>query len=94
MHACRNPVHMPNIGAREQGGSCFCGQHREGMHFAAFSVVCMLAGVSTLIDVIIQRPTPTPFGTQHIALLCTAWGPAVVFGERTIDLLLLIWDKS
>jgi hypothetical protein len=44
-------------------------------------MVSILASVSTVIDVAMQRPTPTPFGTQHVALLLAAWGPAMVFGE-------------
>jgi hypothetical protein len=44
-------------------------------------MVSILASISTVIDVAMQRPTPTPFGTQHVALLLAAWGPAMVFGE-------------
>ncbi|KAG6909918.1 hypothetical protein DXG01_014438 [Tephrocybe rancida] len=33
-----------------------------------------------IIDVAKQR-TPAPFGTQHIALLMSVWGPVIVFGE-------------
>ncbi|KAK2461038.1 hypothetical protein APHAL10511_006979 [Amanita phalloides] len=46
-----------------------------------FSVVQVLACLSTILDVARRRPRPTPFGLQHIALLLSAWGPAVVFGH-------------
>ena len=48
--------------------------------FSAFVAVQFLTCISTVIDVATHRPTPTPFGTQHIALLLAAWGPVVVFG--------------
>lgn len=37
--------------------------------------------MSTLIDVVRKRHAPTPFGTQHIALVLAAWGPVIVFCE-------------
>ncbi|KAF8801083.1 hypothetical protein BYT27DRAFT_7310995 [Phlegmacium glaucopus] len=47
----------------------------------AFVSVQFLACISTVIDVATHRSTPTPLGTQHIALLLAAWGPVVVFGH-------------
>lgn len=44
-------------------------------------VVQILACISTIIDVATSRPTPTPMGTQHFALLLAGWGPVVVFGS-------------
>ncbi|PBK70970.1 hypothetical protein ARMSODRAFT_955703 [Armillaria solidipes] len=46
----------------------------------AFAIVLLLTCISTLVDVIAGHETPTPFGTQHVALLLSAWGPAIVFG--------------
>ncbi|TFY77593.1 hypothetical protein EWM64_g6421 [Hericium alpestre] len=46
----------------------------------AFFVVMALASLSTIIDLAKGRP-PTPFGTQHIALILAGWGPAIVFGH-------------
>jgi hypothetical protein len=48
--------------------------------FSTVVAVQFLACISTVIDVATRRPTPTPFGTQHIALLLAAWSPVVVFG--------------
>ncbi|KIK95541.1 hypothetical protein PAXRUDRAFT_826888 [Paxillus rubicundulus Ve08.2h10] len=47
----------------------------------AFFIIQCLAALSTIIDVAKHRVTPTPFGTQHIALVLVGWGPAVVFGH-------------
>jgi len=47
----------------------------------AFFIIQFLAALSTIIDVAKHRGTPTPFGTQHIALVLVGWGPAVVFGH-------------
>ncbi|EPQ53666.1 hypothetical protein GLOTRDRAFT_139824 [Gloeophyllum trabeum ATCC 11539] len=53
-------------------------------HFIVFqitvSVIQMLASITTLIDVGKGRAVPTPFGTQHFALLLVAWCPCFVFG--------------
>lgn len=49
----------------------------------AFFIIQCLAGLSTMIDVAQHQPTPTPFGSQHVALILVGWGPAVVFGECT-----------
>ncbi|PPR02268.1 hypothetical protein CVT24_011617 [Panaeolus cyanescens] len=49
--------------------------------FSAFIVVQFLACLSTIIDVAKRRPTPSPMGTQHVALLLAAWGPVIVFGH-------------
>jgi hypothetical protein len=45
-----------------------------------FALVQLLAAMSTIIDVATHRKTPTPFGTQHVALLLTVWGPVILFG--------------
>jgi hypothetical protein len=50
------------------------------LSFSTCTAVVFFACISTVIDVATHRPTPTPFGTQHIALLLAAWGPVVVFG--------------
>ncbi|KAJ3574329.1 hypothetical protein NP233_g1846 [Leucocoprinus birnbaumii] len=47
----------------------------------AFCAVQILVCISTIVDLATHRPTPTPLGTQHFALLLAAWGPAVVFGH-------------
>ncbi|GLB39121.1 hypothetical protein LshimejAT787_0602830 [Lyophyllum shimeji] len=44
----------------------------------AFTIIQPLSSLTTLIDVIKHR-TPAPFGTQHVALLLSAWGPVVIF---------------
>ncbi|OCH93346.1 hypothetical protein OBBRIDRAFT_790374 [Obba rivulosa] len=44
------------------------------------SVTQILASLSSLIDIIMHRDTPTPFGTQHVALLLAAWAPCIAFG--------------
>lgn len=44
----------------------------------AFTIIQPLSSITTLIDVIKHRP-PAPFGTQHVALLISAWGPVVIF---------------
>ncbi|KAA1473661.1 hypothetical protein DENSPDRAFT_882209 [Dentipellis sp. KUC8613] len=46
----------------------------------AFLLTIALAALSTLIDLIRNRP-PTAFGTQHVALVLAAWGPGIVFGH-------------
>jgi len=46
------------------------------------SVTQILASLSSLIDIITHRDTPTPFGTQHVALLLAAWAPCIAFGVR------------
>jgi len=50
-----------------------------------FQVACtaaqFFACISTVIDIATHRHTPTPFGTQHIALLLAAWGPVIDFGK-------------
>lgn len=48
---------------------------------SSFTLILVLASISTLIDVIAHHTQPTPFGTQHVALLLAAWGPVIVFGE-------------
>lgn len=63
-------------------------RHRHGLNNdndlpsqSAFSAVQVLVCVSTIVDVASHRQNPTPFGTQHIALLLAAWGPAIVFSK-------------
>ncbi|KAJ7583668.1 hypothetical protein C8J56DRAFT_831025 [Mycena floridula] len=46
-----------------------------------FSAITILATVSTFIDVVTNRVTPTPFGTQHVALILTGFGPLILYGE-------------
>jgi hypothetical protein len=47
----------------------------------AFFFILILATLSTLIDLIRDRPAPTAFGTQHIAILLVAWFPAIIFSS-------------
>ncbi|KAF9068847.1 hypothetical protein BDP27DRAFT_762517 [Rhodocollybia butyracea] len=47
----------------------------------SFTLILILASLSTLIDVITQRVQPSPFGTQHVALLLAAWAPVFIFGS-------------
>jgi hypothetical protein len=46
-----------------------------------FFFILILATLSTLIDLIRDRPAPTAFGTQHIAILLVAWCPAIIFSS-------------
>jgi len=46
-----------------------------------FFMIQWLAALSTIIDVVRGRPTPTPFGSQHVALVLAGWGPAVVLAH-------------
>ncbi|THH13622.1 hypothetical protein EW146_g6624 [Bondarzewia mesenterica] len=50
----------------------------------SFFIIMTLASLSTLIDLSKHRP-PSPFGTQHVALLLAAWGPMIVFGASFIN---------
>lgn len=47
----------------------------------AFFFILILATLSTLIDLIRDRPVPTAFGTQDIAILLVAWCPAIIFSS-------------
>ncbi|OSX63469.1 hypothetical protein POSPLADRAFT_1065711 [Postia placenta MAD-698-R-SB12] len=40
----------------------------------------ILASISSLVDMFASRGVPTPFGTQHVALLLAAWAPVLAFG--------------
>ncbi|KAJ3782205.1 hypothetical protein GGU10DRAFT_390026 [Lentinula aff. detonsa] len=61
----------------------------------SFTLILVLACISTLIDVISRRTRPTPFGTQHVALLLTAWGPVVVFGSiPSTQRNLMFWKRT
>ncbi|KAI0938681.1 hypothetical protein AcV5_000305 [Taiwanofungus camphoratus] len=44
------------------------------------SSTLILAAFSSLIDMFTRHDSPTPFGTQHIALLLAAWAPSIAFG--------------
>ncbi|KAN0085942.1 hypothetical protein V8E55_007076 [Tylopilus felleus] len=60
----------------------------------AFFVVQCLAALSTVIDVARHRPTPTPFGSQHVALILVGWGPAFFFGHLpAVRRQLMFWKK-
>ncbi|KZP19975.1 hypothetical protein FIBSPDRAFT_932566 [Athelia psychrophila] len=48
---------------------------------AIFFLIQILVTLSTLVDVGRHRPTLTPFGTEHIALLLAAWGPVAIFSH-------------
>lgn len=57
----------------------------------AFTTVHMLSCITSLIAVITRRP-PTPFGTQHIALILAGWGPVIVFSHLpAVQKILLPW---
>ncbi|ESK91738.1 hypothetical protein Moror_10567 [Moniliophthora roreri MCA 2997] len=66
------------------------------------TLVLLLSTLSTLIDIIRQRSTPTesenirpptPFGTQHVALLLLAWGPVFAFFPL-VRRRLMFWRKT
>ncbi|KAJ7057884.1 hypothetical protein C8F01DRAFT_1151443 [Mycena amicta] len=37
-----------------------------------------IQSLSAIIDVAAKRQTPTPFGTHHVSILASAWGPTVL----------------
>ncbi|KAG6810999.1 hypothetical protein H0H92_009502 [Tricholoma furcatifolium] len=41
-----------------------------------------LASLTTIIDMAKHRSSPSPFGTQHVAMLLSAWAPAFIFAQR------------
>ncbi|EKM56933.1 uncharacterized protein PHACADRAFT_254332 [Phanerochaete carnosa HHB-10118-sp] len=47
------------------------------LFLAASLVVC---AVTSLVDIFAHHDPPTPFGTQHAALVLVAWGPALFMG--------------
>lgn len=47
---------------------------------SAFVFIQFLALLTTFVDVASGRRTPSPFGSQHVALLLGAWCPVVIFG--------------
>ncbi|KAF8999069.1 hypothetical protein BDQ17DRAFT_762153 [Cyathus striatus] len=47
----------------------------------AYCAVQVLTCLSTIVDVIQHRSEPTSFGTQHVSLLLSVWGPVFVFGH-------------
>ncbi|KAG2039190.1 hypothetical protein BDR03DRAFT_251178 [Suillus americanus] len=60
----------------------------------AFFITQLLAALSTIIDVASHRTYPTPFGTQHVALVLVAWGPSVLFGHLpAVRRRLLFWRR-
>ncbi|PIL27596.1 hypothetical protein GSI_10747 [Ganoderma sinense ZZ0214-1] len=46
------------------------------------SATQIVATFSSLVDMSKQHALPAPFGTQHVALLLTAWMPLIAFGVR------------
>lgn len=48
-------------------------------HIRFFGLLIALLTLSTLIDII--RGTYSPFGTQHVALLLSAYSPIIVFSH-------------
>lgn len=40
----------------------------------------IIAPISSLNDMATHKANPSPFGTQHVALLMMAWAPCLVFG--------------
>ncbi|KAF8340117.1 hypothetical protein F5887DRAFT_1228293, partial [Amanita rubescens] len=59
----------------------------------AYTLVQVLACISTIIDVAKHRPQPTPFGMQHIALQLSAWGPFFIFGHLPAVRRNLFWRR-
>ncbi|KAJ3930287.1 MAG: hypothetical protein NXY57DRAFT_898381 [Lentinula lateritia] len=59
----------------------------------SFTLTLVLACISTLVDVTSRRTRPTPFGTQHVALLLAAWGPVVIFGFIPSTRRNLFWKR-
>lgn len=60
----------------------------------AFFIIQFLAALSTIIDVARHRQHPTPFGTQHVALVLVGWGPSIVFGHLpAVRRRLLFWRR-
>ncbi|PCH44906.1 hypothetical protein WOLCODRAFT_91060 [Wolfiporia cocos MD-104 SS10] len=40
----------------------------------------IVASISSLVDMLAGRTSASPFGTQHVALILTAWAPTIAFG--------------
>ncbi|KAG2152663.1 uncharacterized protein EDB93DRAFT_1082951 [Suillus bovinus] len=60
----------------------------------AFFITQFLAALSTIIDVATHRQYPSPFGTQHVALVLVGWGPSIVFGHLpAVRRRLLFWRR-
>ena len=59
-----------------------------------FFFILILATLSTLIDSIQDRPAPTAFGTQDIAILLVAWCPAIIFSSFGSSSSLIHWSIS
>ncbi|KAH7926239.1 hypothetical protein BV22DRAFT_1009497 [Leucogyrophana mollusca] len=60
----------------------------------AFFIIQCLAALSTIIDVASNATTPTPFGTQHVALILAGWGPSFVFGHLpAVRRQLMFWRR-
>ncbi|TCD68748.1 hypothetical protein EIP91_009894 [Steccherinum ochraceum] len=49
----------------------------------------ILAAISSLIDIGSRATTPSPFGTQHVALLLAAWSPFLIFAVGKV-----VWGRS
>ncbi|KDR72529.1 hypothetical protein GALMADRAFT_73860, partial [Galerina marginata CBS 339.88] len=47
--------------------------------------VQFLAFFSAFLDVVKRRPTPTPLGTHHFALIMVAWGPVLAFSASLLS---------
>ncbi|PPQ73442.1 hypothetical protein CVT26_015829 [Gymnopilus dilepis] len=60
----------------------------------AFIFVQFLACISTFVDVVTRRATPTALGTHHFALLLAAWGPVFMFGMLPLFPPFVIWTRS
>ncbi|KAI0717478.1 hypothetical protein C8Q72DRAFT_160648 [Fomitopsis betulina] len=53
----------------------------RALFFQAFlAATQIIATITSLADVAARRGAPTPFGTQHVALLLFAWAPTLAFG--------------
>jgi hypothetical protein len=58
-----------------------CGYLRAEFCHSAYSIIALQASLSPVIDLAKGRKKPTPFGTQHVALLCAAWGPCILWSS-------------
>lgn len=64
--------------------------------FSTFVLIQFLAFVTIFSDLVVRnRRSPSPFGTQHVALLLTAWCPVFIFGvcfDSVVWQLVLMFD--
>lgn len=54
--------------------------HSRRKQLSAFVFIQFLSFMTTFVDLVSGRRTPSPFGTQYVALLLAAWCPVFIFG--------------